>query len=94
MSERSEPRWLNVEAAAAYISVRVDAIPRLVRQGRIPKPDYTLGQRSPRWDRLALDAAFDGGPASADARHAFQGLANEIAAKGAPSTARRSTHTR
>lgn len=55
------PRWLGPEAAAKYISVRVDALARLVRQNRIPKPNYDLGPRSPRWDRLALDAAFGGG---------------------------------
>ena len=60
MADRVEPRWLNAEATAAYLSVRPDALSRLVRQGRIPAPDYRLGERSPRWDRLALDAAFDG----------------------------------
>ena len=60
----TDSRWLDPEATARYISVRVDALPRLVRQGRIPQPDYTLGPRSPRWDRLALDAQFEGGSAS------------------------------
>lgn len=60
----SETRWMNPEQTARYISVRVDALSRLVRQGRIPRPNYDLGPRSPRWDRLALDAAFEGGSAS------------------------------
>jgi hypothetical protein len=72
-------RWLDPEAAAAYLSVRVDALPRLVKQGRIPAPDHRLGARSPRWDRLALDAAFEGGTASTDPRQAVDALAQKIA---------------
>jgi hypothetical protein len=78
----NEPRWLDADAAAAYISVRVDALPRLVKAGRIPAPDHTLGVRSPRWDRLALDAAFDGGTGSTNAREAVNALATQIAAEG------------
>jgi hypothetical protein len=78
MSDSAE-RWLDPEAAARYIHVRPDALPRLVRAGRIPAPSYALGQRSPRWDRLALDSAFDGGTASTSARDVFQGIADEIA---------------
>lgn len=66
MSEPPAPRWLNAEATARYLSVRVDALPRLVKAGRIPAPSYQLGKRMPRWDRLQLDAAFDGGTASTD----------------------------
>jgi hypothetical protein len=85
------PRWLNPEAAAAYISVRVDALPRLVRQGRIPAPDRSLGEKSPRWDRLALDAAFNGGTASTDPRIAVQALVEKMAQEG---RARRQAKTR
>lgn len=60
------PRWLDATETAKYICVRPDSLTRLVRQGRIPKPNKQLGDRSPRWDRLALDAAFDGGTASTD----------------------------
>lgn len=68
----SDARWLDPEATARYISVRIDALPRLVRECRIPKPDYTLGPRSPRWDRNALDAAFGGRTASTNHRVAVQ----------------------
>ena len=78
----AEPRWLDPEATAAYISVRIDALGRLVRQRRIPAPDYTLGPRSPRWDRLALDAVFDGGTASTDPRMASQASVQKILAQG------------
>lgn len=50
---------------AAYLSVRVDALPRLARQGKLPAPSYHLGARSPRWDRHALDSALAGTPSSA-----------------------------
>lgn len=87
----SESRWLDPEAAAKYICVRPDALPRLVRQGRIPKPDYQLGPRSPRWDRFALDAAFDGGTASTDPRTASLASVQKIIAQG---RSRRQTHAR
>ena len=61
-----EKRWLSPEAAAAYLDVRVDALPRLVRAGRVPAPDYALGPRSPRYDREALDRAMGAGAASND----------------------------
>lgn len=45
----TESRWLDAEATARYISVRVDTLPRLVRAGRIPEPNRLLGDRIPRW---------------------------------------------
>jgi hypothetical protein len=80
----SEPRWLDAEAAAAYISVRVDELPRLRRAGKLPSPSWHLGPRKPRYDRLQLDAMFGGGTASTDADSAVQALAHEIAAEGRP----------
>lgn len=77
-----EGRWLDPEAAAAYISVRVDALPRLVRRGRIPEPSRHLGDRSPRWDRLALDAAFDGGTASVNIDTAVASLVEKMGEEG------------
>jgi hypothetical protein len=55
-------RWLNAGDVATYVGVRVDQIPRYVRAGKLPLPSYHFGPRSPRWDRLALDAAFEGSP--------------------------------
>jgi hypothetical protein len=77
----SEPRWLDAEATAHYLSVRPDALARLVRAGRIPAPNYQLGARSPRWDRASLDAAFDGGTASIDHRIASQANVQKILAQ-------------
>ena len=80
MASDSGPRWLDREAAAAYISVRVDELPRLVRRRLIPQPSFHLGPRCPRWDRTALDAQFDGGVASTDPSGAVHGLVQEILA--------------
>jgi hypothetical protein len=78
----ADARWLNSEATARYICVRIDALQRLVRAGRLPAPDYSLGPRSPRWDRLALDATFDGGRASTDPRLASKAVVQKILAEG------------
>lgn len=85
------PRWLDPDAAAAYLSVRVDALGRLVRQGRIPAPSYALGERSPRWDKLKLDEAFDGGTGSTDPRTASAANVQKILSKG---RSRRQIHAR
>lgn len=87
----ADPRWLDAEATAQYISVRVDALPRLVRQGRIPRPIYDIGPRSPRWDRLALDAAFEGGAASTDIDQMVRAGVQKILETGRP---RRPVHSR
>lgn len=60
----TEARWLDSEQTAAYICVRVDRLPRLAKAGKIPKPDYSLGVRSPRWDRVAIDKSFGSGAGS------------------------------
>lgn len=53
-----EPRWLDRDAVASYVSVRVDHLPRLVREGKLPTPVYHFGPKNPRWDRLAIDQMF------------------------------------
>lgn len=42
------PRWLDRKALAENISVRVDQIPRLLRQGTLPQSYKHLGERIPR----------------------------------------------
>lgn len=73
------PRWLDRDATALYISVRVDELPRLVKRGKIPPPNTKLGPRCPRWDREALDAWFAGGAASRPkgAAHLAQAILEE-----------------
>ena len=75
-------RWLDRDALAARICVRVDAIARLQKAGRLPAPSYHLGPRQPRWDRDAVDAAFAGGVASTDPTMAVQSLVNDILSQG------------
>lgn len=86
----AETRWLDRDACAAYISVRVDELPRLVRRGFLPAPNYHLGPKSPRWDREALDARFAGSVASPAQAHdlAVQDAINAILGKGRQASAR------
>jgi hypothetical protein len=77
-----EARWLDLTAAAAYLSLRPDIFARKVREGLIPAPSIHLGERTPRWDRGVLDLAMGGGTGSTNAREAVNALANEIAAEG------------
>lgn len=51
-------RWLDRDAVAERISERVDRLPRLVRDGKLPAPSYHLGPRSPRWWSADIDAMF------------------------------------
>lgn len=84
------PRWLDREACAAYISARVDELPRMMKRGKLPAPSYHLGPKSPRWDRQALDAMFSGGVASPVQAHdlAVQDAINAILGKGRSAAAR------
>lgn len=82
-------RWLDRDALAAHICVRVDAIARLTRQGRLPEPSYHLGPRQPRWDRDKVDAALSGGVASTHHGTAIHDLAAQIARRSPRSQAAR-----
>lgn len=53
----TESRWLDAEAVAKILRVRVSQLPGMVGRGRIPRPSYHLGYRSPRWDRAVLEAS-------------------------------------
>jgi hypothetical protein len=83
MPDSAGPRWLDRDALARHISVRVDAIARLQRAGRLPPPSYHLGPRQPRWDREQVDATLTGGVASTDPRTAINALAATIARRRA-----------
>jgi hypothetical protein len=52
------PRWLDRDALAEHICVRVDELPRLLRAGKLPTPSLHLGPRSPRWWSADVDARF------------------------------------
>ena len=77
------PRWLDRNALATYISVRVDEIPRFVRAGKIPQPSYQLGPKSPRWWSGAIDEPFGMAPTPAPGRGAA-GLAEAVLKAGRP----------
>src|SRR5215471_7723461 len=83
-----EPRWLSPDATGAYIGVRVERLRPLVKAGRIPAPSYHLGPTQPRWDRLALDAAFEGKERQLDAQAVAQRVADDILRKAAYSGGR------
>jgi len=51
-------RWLDREALARRICTKTNMVPRLVDQGKLPRPSLHLGPRSPRWDIHAVDAAM------------------------------------
>jgi hypothetical protein len=59
MAEYEKTRWLDQARAAAYLSMQVDHLKRHVKSGKLPGPSFHLGPKSPRWDREALDAAFN-----------------------------------
>jgi hypothetical protein len=74
-----EPRWLDREATARYLSLRVDELPRMLRAGKLPQPSYHFGPKSPRWDREELDTLLGGDTKSAHRRSIEEKIA-EIAA--------------
>ena len=61
----STARWLDREAAAQYLGLRVDELPRMLRAGKIPEPSYHFGPKSPRWDKEELDEILGGASKSA-----------------------------
>lgn len=75
----TDPRWLDLTAASAYLSLRPDIFARKVKAGIIPAPMVPLGGRTPRWDRDALDAMMmGGGTGSTNAREAVSAYVNQI----------------
>jgi excisionase family DNA binding protein len=58
--ERPWPRWMSAETAAAYLCVSTAQLRRLVDANRIPAPIY-LSERTPRFDRAAIDNALTKG---------------------------------
>ena len=54
----SDLTYLNADDCAEYLRVRKDALQRLVKAGRIPAPNYELGPRQPRWNRIEIDSVM------------------------------------
>ncbi len=84
----SDARWLDAEAAADYLSLRVDIFLRRVRSGVLPQPSDRLGGRTPRWDRERLDAEMSGTSVASQASEAAHAVAQRILAR----RSRRSAH--
>lgn len=76
-------RWLDVDAACKYVSMRESIFLRAVEAGKLPKPTYALGARTPRWDRHEIDARIEGQKHTQTVREAVDGVVAEIKAKGA-----------
>lgn len=76
------PRWLDADDAARHLGLRVDAFLRRVKAANLPPPSYHLGQRTPRWDRQALDSSLAVGAASPAAGRPFSEVVREILAEG------------
>lgn len=89
----NDPRWLDPDAAARHLCLRLDAFSRKRRTGVIPEPSYSLGERTPRWWSPDLDAVMRADTASTDPRIAVQALVEKIQAK-AQSRARRPANAR
>jgi hypothetical protein len=53
-------RWLSPRALGSYLGRDPKTLSSLVRAGKLPKPTYQLGPKSPRYDRLAVDAMLIG----------------------------------
>ncbi len=68
-------RWLSRRAAAEYLSMEVDHLKRHVKSGKLPRPSFHLGPKTPRWDREALDAAIQGGQGQAES---YEETVNDI----------------
>lgn len=78
----TDPRWLDSDAAARYLCLRVDAFNRRVRSGVIPEPSYSLGDNTARWWSADLDALMRADTASTNTQTAVDALVEEIRAKG------------
>lgn len=74
--------WRDTRGAAAHLDVSEARFLAMVKDGKLPKPSYHLGERSPRWSLEALDSAMGGTPASDVTREAFSGLVKKIEEEG------------
>lgn len=59
-------RWIPACEAARRLRISEARLVRLVKDGALPKPSYTCGPRSPRYDLAALDAAMAASSAAMD----------------------------
>ena len=74
-----DPRWLDRHAVAAYLTVPVDHLSRMVKSGKLPAPSTHLGRHKARWDKDEIDRLMRGADSSDDA--AFERACNDILAR-------------
>jgi predicted DNA-binding transcriptional regulator AlpA len=74
----AEPRYMDAQAVAAYLSVCVDTLDSLVERGILPPP-IRLTKRLKRWDREAIDARLAGAGAKRHAGRSADEIFKEIA---------------
>jgi hypothetical protein len=82
-------RWLDTSAVADFLMVPVRRVQKLVKQGKLPRPSYHLGPRSPRWDREAIHSLLSGNQATEDAEIIVAGMISGIASCGKKNARRR-----
>ena len=90
-------RWLTLPHAAEYLDLSVDSLRRLVRAGKLPQPDRSLGVRMPRWDKEALDKAMQSSLPEVNRRRDLRDPDQALEAwleKQRETPARRSAHAR
>ena len=88
-------RWLSPKALGHYLGRDPKTLTGLARAGKLPKPTYQLGPKSPRYDRVAVDAMLTGQREDADAEdianRAIQRMRAEY--ENRPARARRRNRT-
>lgn len=76
------PRWMDAEAAARHLGLRLTTFLARVKAKTLPAPSLALGPRSARWDRDALDELLGAAAASNDERQAVTAAVASILAEG------------
>jgi len=79
-------RWLDADAAAAYLCLRPEAFMRRVRAGLIPPGSAALGGRSARWSTDTLDALMAGSKVASGAQAYVERLEAEAGARRSAKT--------
>lgn len=52
--------WLTKEQLADYLSIAIRTVDKKISEGYLPKPNTTLGDRSPRWNINVIDDFMNG----------------------------------
>jgi predicted DNA-binding transcriptional regulator AlpA len=89
MPDAPLPGWLSAAAAAAYLSCTPAAVRRYARAGRLPKPSYHLGPRSPRWSREQIDSLLHGRQVKDDTEAQFERMIEGIRTRARKAGGRR-----